>query len=125
MTKLSPDQVTPISSLLNDGKSMPEVSRIIGYCKITVENYRKVMVTEAPDPTSGRRRKLTSRDKRTIARSMVNGSVKTALEMTRLINNEREDEVSPETIRRALNQEDLKGFKKKNHSYQKPTEDPA
>ncbi|KAI1008097.1 hypothetical protein K3495_g144 [Podosphaera aphanis] len=63
------------------------------------------MVTELPVPKSGRPRKLTPRDKRAIARSMVNGSVKTAVEMTRLINNEREYKVSPETIRRALKQE--------------------
>ena len=72
------------------------------------------MVTELPVPKSGRPRKLTSRDKRrAIARSMVNGSIKTALEMTRLINNEREDTVSPDTIRRALKVEGLKAFKKK------------
>ncbi|KAI1002070.1 hypothetical protein K3495_g6132 [Podosphaera aphanis] len=113
MTKLSLDQITSITSLLNDGKSTREVAQIIGCCKTTVENYRKDMVTELPFPKSGQPRKLTSRDKRAIARSMVNGSVKTAVEMTRLINNEREYKVSPETIRRALTQEGLKAFKKK------------
>ena len=123
MTKLSPDQVTSITSLLNDGKSTRKVAQIMGCCKTTVENYRKVMVTELPVPNSGRPRKLTSRDKRAIARSMVNGTVKTAVEMTKLINNEREDKVSSETVRRALKQEGLKAFKKKKPFLSKPTEE--
>ncbi|KAI1001241.1 hypothetical protein K3495_g6959 [Podosphaera aphanis] len=102
MTKLSPDQSTSVTSLLNDGKSTREVAQMIGCCKTTAENYRKDMVTELPVPKSGQPRKLTSRDKRAIARSMVNGSVKTAVEMTRLIINERKYKVSPEAIRRAL-----------------------
>ena len=97
MAKLSPDQITSITSFLNDGKSTREVAQIIGCCKTTVENYRKDIV-----PKSGRPWKLTSRDKRAIARSMVNGGVKTAVEMTSLINNERGYKVSPKTIRRAL-----------------------
>ncbi|KAI1004954.1 hypothetical protein K3495_g3263 [Podosphaera aphanis] len=113
MTKLLPDQVTSTTSLLNEGKSTREVAQMIGCCKTTVENYRKVMITELPVPKSGRPRELTSRDKRAIARSMVNDSVKMVVEMTRLINNEREDKVSPETIRRALKQEGLKASKKK------------
>ncbi|KAI1005874.1 hypothetical protein K3495_g2346 [Podosphaera aphanis] len=113
MTKLSPDQITSNTSLLNDGKSTREVPQIIRCCKTTVENYRKVIVTELPIQKSGRPRKLTSRDKRAIARSMVNGRSTTAVDMTRLINNERGVKVSPETIRHALKQEGLKAFKKK------------
>ncbi|KAI0999461.1 hypothetical protein K3495_g8737 [Podosphaera aphanis] len=102
MTKLSSEQVTSITTLLNNGKSTREVAKIVGFGKSTVANYRKVTATEAPDPKVGRPQKFTSRDKRAIARSMVNGGVKTAVEMARLINTEREDKTSPVTVQRAL-----------------------
>ncbi|KAI0994779.1 hypothetical protein K3495_g13403 [Podosphaera aphanis] len=102
MTKLSSEQVTSITTLLNNGKSTREVAKIVGCGKSTVENYRRVTAIEAPDPEVGRPQKLTSRDKRAIARSMVNGGVKTAVEMARSINTETEDKISPVTIRRAL-----------------------
>ncbi|KAI0999834.1 hypothetical protein K3495_g8364 [Podosphaera aphanis] len=113
MTKLSLEQVTSITTLLNNGKSTREVAKIVGYGKSTVANYRRVTAIKAPDPKVGRPQKLTSRDKRVIARSMVNGGVKTAVEMARLMNTEREDKISPVTIRRALKEEGLKAFKKK------------
>ncbi|KAI0995468.1 hypothetical protein K3495_g12713 [Podosphaera aphanis] len=113
MTKLSSEHVTSTTTLLNNGKSSREVAKIVGCGKSTVANYRNVTATEAPDPKVGRSQKLTSRDKRAIARSIVNGGVKTAVEMARLINTEREDKISPVTIRRALKEEWLKAFKKK------------
>ncbi|KAI0993895.1 hypothetical protein K3495_g14288 [Podosphaera aphanis] len=79
MTKLSSEQVTSITTLLNIGKSTREVAKIVECGKSTVANYRKVTATEAPDPKVGRPQKLTSRDKRAIARLMVNGGVKTAV----------------------------------------------
>ncbi|KAI0997807.1 hypothetical protein K3495_g10382 [Podosphaera aphanis] len=116
MTKLSSEQVNSITTLLNNGKSTREVAKILGCGKSTVANYRKVTATEAPDPKVGRPQKLTSRDKRAIARSMVNGGVKTAVEMARLINTERKDKISPVTVRRAL-KEGLKAFRKKKRPF--------
>ncbi|KAI1006691.1 hypothetical protein K3495_g1526 [Podosphaera aphanis] len=113
MTKLSSEQVTSMTTLLHNGKSTREVAKIVRCGKSTVANYRRVTAIEAPDPKVGRPQKLTSRDKRAIARSMVNGGVKTAVEMARLINTEREDKISPVTMRRALKEEELKAFKKK------------
>ncbi|KAI0992323.1 hypothetical protein K3495_g15863 [Podosphaera aphanis] len=113
MTKLSSEQVTSITTLLNNGKSTREVAKIVGCSKSTVANYRRVTVIEAPDPKVGRPQRLTTKDKRAIERSVVNGGIKTAVEMARLINTEREDKISPATIRRALKEEGLKAFKKK------------
>ncbi|KAI0993420.1 hypothetical protein K3495_g14764 [Podosphaera aphanis] len=117
MTKLSSEQVTSITTLLNNGKSTREVAKTIGCGKSTVANYRKVTATEAPDPKVGRPQKLTSRDKRAITRSMVNGGVKAAVEIARSIKTEREDKISPVTIRRALKEEGLKAFKKKKRPF--------
>ncbi|KAI0996627.1 hypothetical protein K3495_g11556 [Podosphaera aphanis] len=117
MTKLSSEQVTSITTLLNNGKSTREVAKTIGCGKSTVANYRKVTATEAPDPKVGRPQKLTLRDKRAITRSMVNGGVKAAVEIARSIKTEREDKISPVTIRRALKEEGLKAFKKKKRPF--------
>ncbi|KAI0999947.1 hypothetical protein K3495_g8249 [Podosphaera aphanis] len=117
MTKLSSEQVTSITTLLNNGKPTREVAKIVGCGKSIVANYRKLTATEALDPKVGRPQKLTSRDKRAIARLTVNGGVKTAVEMARLINTEREDKISPVTIRRALKEEGLKAFKKKKRPF--------
>lgn len=117
MRRLSSDQVTQITTLLNDGKSTREIAKILGCGKTTVEKYRKMMVNEPAELKQGRPQKLTSRDKRTIARLMVNGRAKTAVELTKLINNEREEKVSTETVRRALKEEGLRARKRK----KKPT----
>ena len=46
MRRLSSDQVTQITTLLNDGKSTREIAKILGCGKTTVEKYRKMMVNE-------------------------------------------------------------------------------
>ncbi|KAI0996868.1 hypothetical protein K3495_g11314 [Podosphaera aphanis] len=93
MTKLSSEQVTSITTLLNNGKSKREVVKIVGCGGPTAEDYVK---------GQGSHRALD-----------VNGGVKTAVEMAMLINTEREDKIPPVTIRRALKEEGLKAFKKK------------
>ncbi|KAI0993290.1 hypothetical protein K3495_g14894 [Podosphaera aphanis] len=43
---------------------------------------------------------------------MVNGSAKTAVGASKLVNSEREDKVSAQTVRRALREQSLKAIKK-------------
>lgn len=120
MRKLFSDEVTFIITLLNNSKSSREIARIIGYGKFAIEIYPDSVGNEVPDRKSGRLQKLTSRDKQAIARLLVNGSAKTAVEFTNLINNEREDRFLTKTFRRALKDEGLKVVKrKKTHVSQK------
>lgn len=72
------------------------------------------MGNEAPEWKSGRPQKLTSRDKQAIAHLMANEGDKMAVELTRFINNEREDKVSADTNRCALKDERLGAVKRKN-----------
>ena len=62
MRRLSSDQVTQITTLLNDGKSTREIAKILGCGKTTVEKYRKMTVNEPAELKQGRPQKLTSRD---------------------------------------------------------------
>lgn len=50
----------------------------------------------------GRPRNLTPRDKRALARLVANNGIKTAVEATRTINLEREDQVSSSAVRLTL-----------------------
>ncbi|KAI0998180.1 hypothetical protein K3495_g10010 [Podosphaera aphanis] len=72
-----------------------------------------MMVEEAPKLKNVRPQKLSARDKREIARLMVNGSTKTAVGASKLVNSEREDKVSAQTVRQALREQGLKAIKKK------------
>ena len=72
-----------------------------------------MIVKEAPKLKNGRPQNLSAGDKREIARFMVNGSAKTAVGASKLVNSEREDQVSAQTVRRALREQGLKAIKKK------------
>ncbi|KAI0998392.1 hypothetical protein K3495_g9801 [Podosphaera aphanis] len=113
MKKISPDQITSIAKLVQEGKSTNEISAILGLSHATVVKYRKMMVKEAPKLKNGRPQRLSARDKREIARLMVNGSTKTAVGASKLVNSEREDNVSAQTVRQALREQGLKAIKKK------------
>lgn len=54
------------------------------------------------EPVLGRPHKLTSRDRRSLTRSVSNSETKTALEAMRTTILEREDNVSTTTLRRTL-----------------------
>lgn len=118
---VSLDQITSRTTLLNCDKSTRGVAKILGISKTTAINYRKVMVTEAPDPKLSRPRKLTSRDKQTITRSMVNVGVKTAVEMAMLIIYEKKDKASNGAIQCTLKEEGLMAFKKKKKPFPSET----
>lgn len=113
MKKLSSDQIASITTLLHDGKSTREIAKSLGISKTTVARYRKTITNQVPHTKLGRPRKLSSRDKRGIARMMMNGGANTAVELTKKLNQEREDNVSSETVRSALREQGLRAIKKK------------
>ena len=113
MRKLSPDQITSITNLVHDGKSTREIGRILGCGQATVVNYRKIILNEILELKLGRPQKLSPRDKRAITRLILSGGAKTAVGLSKILNFEREDKVSAETIRRALKGQGLKAIKKK------------
>ncbi|KAI1000534.1 hypothetical protein K3495_g7659 [Podosphaera aphanis] len=94
MRKLTLDQIFSITTLLHEGKKVEEISRI------------------SLDHTSlakrGRPDKLTSEDKRPLARLVANGRTKTAVEVARKIHLDRENKFSLDTVRRALKEQGLR-----------------
>lgn len=70
--------------------------------KSTFQNYGMMLMIKVAGQKLDQPQKLSSREKRAIASSILNFGAKTVEEMTRLINSDSEDKVSPETIRRAL-----------------------
>lgn len=113
MRKLSPDQITSITNLVHDGKSTREIGKILGCGQATVVKYRKIILNEILELKPGRPQKLSPRDKRAITRLILSGRAKTAVGVSKILNFEREDKVSAETIRRALKGQGLKAIKKK------------
>ena len=112
MRKLSQDQIYSITTLLDEGVKPEEISKIVGCGKSTVAKYRSKMLDHRSPPMRGRPSKLTSRDKRALARLVANGRTKTAVEATRTINLEREYKVSSVTVRRALREQGLRAIKR-------------
>ncbi|KAI0996373.1 hypothetical protein K3495_g11807 [Podosphaera aphanis] len=89
MRKLTLDQISSITTLLNEGKKVEEISRIVGGSKSTVAEYLGKSLDHTPLAKRGRPGKLTSRDKQALARLMANGGTKTADEAARTIDLER------------------------------------
>ena len=102
MRKLTLDQISSITILLNQGKKVEDISRIVGCGKSTVAKYRGKSLDHSSSAKRGRPGKLTSRDKRALARMVANGGTKTAIEAAKTFNLEREDKGPPTTVRRAL-----------------------
>ncbi|KAI1006966.1 hypothetical protein K3495_g1256 [Podosphaera aphanis] len=112
MRKLSQHQISSITTLLDKGKKELEIAKIMGCHRSTVARYRKKTSHDTSKPVQGRPRKLTCRDKRALARLVASGGTKTAVEVTNIINLEREDKVSPGTVRLALREQDLRAIKR-------------
>ena len=112
MRKLSQHKISSITTLLAEGKTEAEVANLLGCHRTTVVRYRMKASNGVVTPVRGRPRKLTARDKRALARMIVRGESKTAVDATKIINSEREDKVSFATVRRALKEQGLKAVKK-------------
>ena len=112
MRKLTLDQISSITILLNEGKKVEDISRIVGCGKSTVAKYGGKSLDHSSSAKRGRPGKLTSRDKRALARMVANGGTKTAIEEAKTFNLERQDKVSPTTVRRALKEQGLKAVKR-------------
>lgn len=112
MRKLSQHQISSITTLLDEGKKELEIAKIMGCHRSTVARYRKKTSHDTSKSVQGRPRKLTCRDKRALARLVANGGTKTAVEATKIINLEREDKVSPCTVRLALREQGLRAIKR-------------
>ena len=89
MRKLSQQQISSITTLLDEGKKELEIAKIMGCHRSTVARYRKKTSHDTSKSVQGRPRKLTCRDKRALARLVANGGTKTAVEATKIINLER------------------------------------
>ena len=113
MRKLSPDQITSITNLVHDGKSTREIGKILGCGQARVVKCRKIILNEMLELKPGRPQKLSPRDKRAITRLILSGSAKTAVGVSKILNFEREDKASAETIGLALKGQGLKALKKK------------
>ena len=97
MRKFSLEQISTITTLLNEGKKEVEIAKFLNCARSNVAIYRISHLNEAIEPVRGRPQKLTSRDKRVLARLVANGREKTALEAMRTINLEKYDKVSPKS----------------------------
>lgn len=81
---------------------MREITIIVRCGITTVEMNRKSAGNDVRERKSGRPYKSKSRDNRAITCSTINDDAKMAVEMTTLIENDREDKVSIENLQRAL-----------------------
>ena len=108
MRKLSPDQITSITNLVHHGKSTREIGKILGCGQATVVKYSKIILNEKLELKPGRPQKPSPRDKRAITRLILNGSAKTAVGVSKILNFETEDKVFVETIWRALKGQGLR-----------------
>lgn len=112
MKRLSQDQISTITTLLNEGKREAEIAKILNCARSTVAKYRITHSNGTIEPVRGRPRKLSPRDKRALARLVANGGTKSAQEASKTLNLERDDKVSPMTVRRALREQGLRAIKK-------------
>ncbi|KAI1005831.1 hypothetical protein K3495_g2387 [Podosphaera aphanis] len=99
MRKLTLDQTSSVTTLFNESKKVEEVSGIVGGSKSTTAKFRGKLLDHTSSAYHGRPGKLTSQDKRALARLIVNGGTKTAVEAARTINLDREDKISPDIVR--------------------------
>ncbi|KAI1008074.1 hypothetical protein K3495_g163 [Podosphaera aphanis] len=112
MRRLSQHQISSITTSLDEGKKELEKAKIMGCHRSMVARYWKKTSHDTSKPVQGRPRKLTCRDKRALAHLVANSGTKTAVEATKIINLEREDKVSPGTVRLALREQGLRAIKR-------------
>lgn len=107
MRPVSPTTLATITSRLNQGETSRQISRAVGVSKTTINEYRNKLAVDTPRSKGGQPAKLTPREKRELARMIITGGAENARQATRMINLNRTDPVSDETVRTALKQHNL------------------
>lgn len=106
MPPTPPAVLTNITNLLQNGQSGRQIALALGVSKTVANNQRKLLPKDIPKPKGGRPCKLSDRETRIVARLVASGIAKNAEQVRGMINRDRTDKVSVDTIRRALKKED-------------------
>lgn len=116
MSKIQPALLADISNRLGAGESSRQIAAVTGLSKSSINNARERLSESAPRLSGGRPRKLSSRDRNRCSTLVSRGAAKTAVQVARIINENRnrEEKVSPDTVRRALKEANFKAFKMQN-----------
>lgn len=107
MRPLPPTTRVEILRRLSEGQSTRQVAEAVRVGKSTVADLRKGLPADTPRPKSGPQPKLSPRERRQVASSLLKGEVCTAVEATRALNERRTNPVCAETVRRALKRANL------------------
>jgi len=114
MKPTSPRTLSNITNALENGQSSRQIASALKVGKSTVNDIKRRLDFEAPRIKPGPKPKLTDRDKRSAVGLILRGKAKSAVDATKMINEERPQasKVSPETVRRAFRDAKLVARKK-------------
>ena len=112
MKKTSPTILADITQQLNQGKSLRNIAKAIGISKTTIGKVRTNLNPNIPKSKGGAPSKLSPRERRKVTKLIQEKGIKSAVEVTQLVNQDRNDKISSATIRRALHKENFSVYKK-------------
>jgi len=113
MKPTSPRTLKNVTNCIEAGQSTRQIASTFGLGKSTVGDIRKRLFTDLPKVKSGRKPKLSDRDKRAAVSIVLRGKAKSAVEAAKILNEDLPNKVCAETVRRALRAADLVARKKK------------
>lgn len=102
MRKIPNSKLQDITSRLANGQSTRKVAADLAIGKSTVSRVQNSLKIDLPRQKGGAQKKLSQADVRQMIRTLVKNEAKTAVELTRLMNRDRTDKISVQTVRRAL-----------------------
>ncbi|OSC99966.1 hypothetical protein PYCCODRAFT_1331330, partial [Trametes coccinea BRFM310] len=110
---LSKDTIQTIVALLDQGKSLRQITQMLGISLGTAHYYCTVFRPNLPKSKGGRPRKLKSADAQYLKHLMRTHNVKTARELNQLIDKTFSVSVSTQTVHRELKRQGMKAVVKK------------
>ena len=101
-----------IISYLEKGIPSRQISQMCSVSKSSVNNMRKYLPDSCEKPKPGAPKKLTEREMRTLVNIVSKDPSKSAPKLADMMNHDRENKISPQTVRRVLKEQNFKAKKK-------------
>jgi transposase len=105
-------QQSTVISLLQEGYSLHQIQSKTGLGKSTIGRIKKTVDEDKENNKGGRPSKLSTRDKQAIIRQITTGKLDNAVQATHYINNILSSPVTPQTVRNALKENNLRSVVK-------------
>ena len=108
MKKISPNKITNVISLLNQGFSYNMVAARLSLSKATVHRIKKVHLPYHNHAQPGRPKSLTPQQEQLIVQKLISRELDNAVDITKHLQDYQQTHVNANTVRRALKRSGLK-----------------